>query len=319
MSFEKLSGALLRQRRYSNLFFDPKTLTDKEREEITKTFALSLHAEVSEIASAVNFKDHRPHSVPIDHSKLLYKSVDAFRYVLALLNLWEIDPQTFIDACEDKDLFLHRRHYESLTARGDRPVIIFDADDVIAEFRASFFLWLEKKWGVKADINDRQYYSAAEMQRCGIDSETAFDAFIAEGGFRSLPTNRTVVEAMWLARRAGYWIQILTARPASNLKCFYDTHRWLSDFGVPCDSVAFSPEKYLWVTGQEFYGKGHLVCVVDDSTKHAAEFAKHGVPVIVPAKPYNEDISGTERVTRVDLAQTTGAELFDVIRSHDPR
>lgn len=319
MSFETLADAIKRQRSYSSLFFDPKKLTDSEKEEITKTFALSLHAEVSEIASAINFKDHRPVQVPVDHNKLLYKSVDAFRYVLALLNLWEIDPKTFTEACEDKDLFLHRRYQETLHTRGDRPVVIFDVDDVIAEFRASFFEFLDQKWGIKADLNDKQYYSAAEMQSCGVDSETAFSTFISEGGFRSLPINRTALEAMWACRRAGFWIQVLTARPSGNLKCFYDTHRWLSECGIPYDSVAFSPEKYLWLTGQDFYAKKQLVCVIDDSPKHAAEFAKHGVPVIVPVKSYNEGVESISGITRLNFDEMTSQQLFDVISSHTSR
>jgi hypothetical protein len=319
MSFETIAGSLARQRSYSNLFFSSESLSDKEREEITKTFALSLHAEVSDIASSINFKDHRPHTVPVDRNKLLYKSVDAFRYVLALLNLWEIDPKTFTEACEDKDLFLHRRYQETLRARGDRSVVIFDVDDVIAEFRASFFEFLDQKWGIKADLNDKQYYSAAEMQAQGIDSDTAFNAFISSGGFRTLPTNRAALDAMWMCRRAGFWIQILTARPSTNLKCFYDTHRWLSESGIPCDSVAFSPEKYLWLTGQDFYAKKQLVCVIDDSPKHALEFAKHGVPVIVPAKSYNSDIEGTPGISRINFDEITGSALYEMIQAHTPR
>jgi hypothetical protein len=316
MSFETISGALTRQRAYSDKFFEPGGLSVKEKEEITKTFALSLHTEVSEIASAVNFKDHRRVQEPVDHNKLLYKSVDAFRYVLALLNLWEIDSQTFIQACEDKDLYLNRRHLESERTRGDRPVVIFDADDVIAEFRAAFFEWLDQKWGIKADINDKQYYSAAEMQKGGVDSETAFSTFIADGGFRTLGVNGHAFEAMRMCQEAGFWVQILTARPSGNLKCFYDTHRWLHEAKIPYDSVAFSPEKYLWLVGQDFYSKKQLVCVVDDSSKHASEFAKHGVPVIVPVKSYNEDTQGIKGITRVDFSHVGGRGLFDLIRSH---
>jgi len=316
MSFETISGALERQRVYSDLFFAPEEMSDKVKEEVTKTFALSLHAEVSEIASAVNFKDHRRVQVPVDRSKLLYKSVDAFRYVLALLNLWEIDPQTFIQACEDKDLYLHRRHLESENKRGDRPVVIFDVDDVIAEFRTSFFKFLDRKWGIKADINDKQYYSAAELQKSGLDAEAAFDTFIKEGGFRSLAVNGTAFEAMRMCRDAGYWVQILTARPSGNLKCFYDTHRWLHEAKVPFDSVAFSPEKYLWLTAQDFYPKRELICVVDDSSKHAAEFAKHGVPVIVPVKTYNEDIEASAGIQRVNFDQIGSSTLFEMIRSY---
>lgn len=314
MSFETISEALQRQRAYSDYFFDPSKLSVQEKEEITKTFALSLHAEVSEIASAINFKDHRHQVLPVDRNKLLYKSVDAFRYILAVLNLWDIDAQTFTEACEDKDLYLHRRHMEQASPREDQPVVIFDVDDVIAEFRVAFFEYLNRKWGIKADINDRQYYSAAELQKNGIAAETAFDTFIKDGGFRSLEVNGTALEAMRMCRDAGYWIQILTARPSGNLKCFYDTHQWLIKSQIPCDGVAFSPEKYLWLVGQDFFAKKQLVCVIDDSSKHAQEFAKHGVRVISPVKSYNADIEGVPGITRIDLDAIKSQELFDKIR-----
>ena len=314
MSFETISDALNRQKAYSDYFFDSKKLSVHEKEEITKTFALSLHNEVSEIASAVNFKDHRQQVLPVDRNKLLYKSVDAFRYILAVLNLWDIDPQTFIEACEDKDLYLHRRHADQASPQKDQPVVIFDVDDVIAEFRIAFFEYLDRKWGIKADINDRQYYSAAELQKNGLDAETAFDTFIKEGGFRSLEVNSTTLGAMKMCRDAGYWIQILTARPSGNLKCFYDTHQWLIKSQIPYDSVAFSPEKYLWLVGQGFFAKKQLVCVIDDSPKHAQEFAKHGVRVIAPVKSYNIDIEGVPGITRLDLATIGVQDLFDEIR-----
>lgn len=318
MSFETIAAALERQRTYSDLFFSPESLSLREREEITKTFSLSLHAEVSEIASAVNFKDHRRAQVPVDRSKILYKSVDSFRYILAILNLWGIDARTFVEACEDKDLFLHRRHEETSTSRGERPVVIFDVDDVLAEFRTGFFRYLMDKWGIHADPNDRQYYSSAELKKSGLDTETAFDSFISDGGFRELEPNRTALEAMRLCREAGYWVQVLTARPAANLKCFYDTHRWLHWAQVPYDRVAFSPEKYLWLTGQDFFSRQGVVCVIDDSPKHALEFAKHGVRVIVPAKPYNEDTHGVPGITRLDLDAVSPGDLFQLIGSRGP-
>jgi len=316
MSFETISDAMDRQRSYSNYFFDADALSLKEREEITKTFTLSLHSEVTEIASAVNFKDHRRTQHPVDKNKLLYKSVDSFRYILAILNLWGIDPRTFTEACEDKDLFLHRRHNEAETGRGDRLTVVFDVDDVLAEFRTGFFKYLMDKWGIQADPNDKQYYSAAEIQKSGLDAETAFDSFISDGGFRSLEANQVVLETMRLCQSAGYWVQILTARPASNLKCFYDTHHWLHCAGVPYDRIAFSPEKYLWLTGQDFFVQKQFVCAVDDSSKHAAEFAKHGVRTIVPVKTYNEDTHGAAGITRVDFALMTPDELFQLIESH---
>ena len=95
MSFETLVNALNTQRGFSNLFFDPDELSEKEKEEITKTFVLSLHTAASDLISAVNYKDHRHTQHEVDHAKIIYKSVDIFRYMLATLNLWQIKPEDF--------------------------------------------------------------------------------------------------------------------------------------------------------------------------------------------------------------------------------
>jgi len=314
MSFETLAESLRRQKKYSDLFFDPKNLTIKEREELMKTFALSLHSEISDLVSAVNFKSHRMIDNPVDQNKILYKSVDAFRYILAVLNLWEITSDVFVEACEDKDLFLHRRHLMSERSCKGRSVVIFDIDDVIAEFRMSFNMWLEVKYNIKTNPHDKQYYSASEFKNAEIETETAFDTFILEDGFRNLPINSTAVEAMRMCKAAGYWIQLLTARPRDNLKCFYDTHRWLHEMSIPYDSIDFSPEKFLWLTGQEFYAKGNVVCAIDDSTKHASEYAAHGIPVIVPVKSYNEDTKNVAGITRINFNEMLPVDLFKMIQ-----
>ena len=106
MSFETLVNALNTQRQFSDLFFCPKNLSEKEKEEITKTFVLSLHTAASDLVSAVNYKDHRQAQQEVNHAKIIYKSVDIFRYMLATLNLWEINPDDFVEACEVKDNFL---------------------------------------------------------------------------------------------------------------------------------------------------------------------------------------------------------------------
>ena len=56
MNFETLAKSLIRQKEFSDLFFNSKELSTKEKEEITKTFVLSLHAKTSGVGSAINFK-----------------------------------------------------------------------------------------------------------------------------------------------------------------------------------------------------------------------------------------------------------------------
>ena len=54
-----LDEVLKRQRNFSNIFFDADTATEQDRENLTKMLSLELHAEVSSLVSAINFKAHR--------------------------------------------------------------------------------------------------------------------------------------------------------------------------------------------------------------------------------------------------------------------
>jgi phosphoribosyl-ATP pyrophosphohydrolase len=284
-----------RQNKFSDLFFKPDSMTDEEREEMTKSFALALHAEVSELISAVNFKDHRRLRSSADPSKILYESVDVFRYLLAILNLWGIDPNSLTDAFEDKDMFLHMRyHIESQEWEG-QPVLVFDVDDVIAHFRSNFIDWLETEKGVVVDKNSTEYYTTTEVRDSGLNPEEVFDQFLEERKLRNLTVDKGVVDVINHFYDKGCWIQLLTARPGDVLQCKYDTYRWLSRSGLKFHRVDFSAEKYRWLTKSEYFDSGQIVCAIDDSAKHSAEYAKHGVSTLSPVTPYNkelEDVSG---------------------------
>ena len=85
------------QNEFSNLFFDKSELTSEEKEDLTKSFTLALHSEASGIIDSINFKDHRLTKKSVDRNKLLFKSVDSFRYMLAIMNLWDFSQEDFIE------------------------------------------------------------------------------------------------------------------------------------------------------------------------------------------------------------------------------
>jgi hypothetical protein len=47
---------LKKQNEFSQLFYDTKTMSDKQKEEMLKTICLAMHHEVSELVSSSNFK-----------------------------------------------------------------------------------------------------------------------------------------------------------------------------------------------------------------------------------------------------------------------
>lgn len=298
MPSRKLKDLKKIQDDFSSLFFNTEKMSEEEKIERHKIFTLALHSEVSSLSDAVHYKDHRPLGSETDRQKILYESVDMFRYFLAILNLWEFTSSEFEDAFDSKDAFLWDRETRGIQKWKDQPVVIFDVDDVIAQFRKGFFGWVEDRFGVEFDIEDPSYYVRHPVG--DLSNEEAYMLFIEEGGIRTLPVNEKIITAMKKLREAGVWIHLLTARPSDNLKCLYDTYWWLSKLEIPYDSAALSTEKYRWLTDKPFFKQSKVVCAVDDSPKHALEYAQHDIKVFVPRRAYNEDIWETDNIETFD-------------------
>ena len=298
------SSAAALQKKFSDLFFNPQEMTSEQKQEMMKTFVLSLHGEISELASSINYKDHRLTEQPVDHEKILFKTVDSYRYLLAILNLWEISGEQFAAALEEKDNFLHYRHALENKKWEGQKVVLFDMDDVLAGFRSKFCQFATELTGIHIDPNTSEYYNTTVFRENGIDSEHVFRKFIENRLFSDLTPSKEFVEAFHYLKSQGFWMQILTARPSESLFCYYDTFEWLAKNGIEADAVAFSAEKFRWLSDQEFYGKTQ-VFAIDDSAKHASEYAKHGIPVIVPSTTYNTEMRGRENVVYIENKSDT--------------
>ena len=80
----------------------------------------------------------------------------------------------------------------------------------------------------------------------------------------------------------------------------YDTYWWLSKNNVPYHNIDFSFEKYRWLSDKPFYLKGKVVSAIDDSPKHAAEYAAQGVKTLVPKRAYNKQVWESDNVVLFD-------------------
>ena len=45
-----------------------------------------------------------------------------------------------------------------------------------------------------------------------------------------------------------------------------------------------------------YFDSGKIVCAIDDSAKHSAEYAKHGVSTLSPVTSYNSELESVEGV-----------------------
>jgi hypothetical protein len=290
----KFKDMLDRQKIFSDLFFDSASFNDLKKEEMTKSFALAAHGEITDLVSSINFKEHRANRKTPDREKILYESVDAFRYLLAIMNVWGYTSEEIESAFTDKDTYLHMRHKSENAQWDGRPVLIVDVDDVISHFRKDYFKWLDETCDLKIPEDYPEYYASTPLNARGINPEVSYKDFTSQRKLRDMQVIEGIGEVLRKAQDMGFWIQLLTARPDQNLICLYDTYHWLAINNIPFDGLAFSGEKYRWIVQSPFYG--HVAACIDDSPKHAAEYASHGLLVLSPALAYNTNLTGMTNV-----------------------
>ena len=277
------------QNKFSSLFYDKENMSLKDKEEMLKTISLAMHYEVSEIVSSCNFKVFDKTRFDVDKNKIVYNSIDVFRYLLAIMNLYDITSEDFLNSFNERDIQL-RIDNDIVPPEKNQKVMVVDIDDVICDFRNYFNYWLYKKYNILIDPNSTSYYSSKEVKDHGYSPEGVFEEFINQNEMLNIPVIPQMIEFLNLAKKDGVYIQLLTSRPEANLKCKYQTYAWLFNNNVPYDNIGFAPEKYIWVAKKDFYLNGQLVTAVDDSPKHAMEYATHDVHVLVPKTEYNKDI-----------------------------
>ena len=134
-----LKNYLELQEKFSNLFYNKSRMSSKQKEEMLKTLSLSLHSEITKIVSSTNYKFYDKEEFIVDKGKVLYKSVDAFRYLLAILNLYDINEDTFLKAFQHKDNYLHKDVSYRTTSK---PVVVLDIDDVLCTIFFNIFCFL---------------------------------------------------------------------------------------------------------------------------------------------------------------------------------
>lgn len=277
------------QKSYNSKVLSEKLKEDRDRLNVTNELGLKAYKALSELL-------HEAAKEDCDQTNLTFTSVDVLRYIMSILNVWDVNSSDVEDAFKIKDAQLSVALDMSRNEWQNQPVVIVDIDDVLAEFRGTFANFLTERFGIQANPESKQYYFVEEVQQDGFNPEAVFKAFVDEGMFRNLPVVPGAVDFLKGLKRKGYWIQLLTARPKENKKIFYDTFYWLRENGIIFDDVDFSPEKFRWCAASKYYDKGGIYQAIDDSPKHAIEYAKHGISVKVPIKSYNTDITDSENI-----------------------
>lgn len=285
------------QSQFSELIGTARQMTIAERDKMTRDLSLALHTEVSHLVSATSYRPHTDEKPDPDPDKILFESVDVIRYAIAIMNLWNQTPESFEEAWRLKDCYLASYRITKKNIWAGQPVAIVDIDDVLCEFRLAFSNWLKRSYNIDASVDSPEYYFINALKTAGVNPEGVFDKFISEGELANIPVVGCAIEFMQSLKKEGYFVHLLTARPRENLRCLYDTHAWLRKNKIAFDRLDFASEKLRWCMQSDYWVSGSIKFAIDDSPKHASEYAKHGIKVLSPRKSYNKEIKSLNLVT----------------------
>jgi hypothetical protein len=93
-------------------------------------------------------------------------------------------------------------------------------------------------------------------------------------------------------------VHLVTARPADNLVCKYDTYQWLAAVGVRYNGIDFTGEKLAFISKSEYCTRGMIACAIDDGPSHVNSYVAHGFRTLMPTKPYNARVEQHANLTR---------------------
>lgn len=280
---------LKEQKVFGDNFYNEKEMSDEQKQEMLKTICLSLHNDVSNMANSTNFK-YYGNKIDTDTTKLLYSSIDVFRYLLATWNLFEISPDQIESAFTYRDTQLNASFKEvAYKDAAKENVVVVDIDDILCEFRKCFNEWLRNEYKVNIDKDSTSYYSSVEVKEAGHSPELVFHKFLEGDNIVNISPITNMINFVNELYDSGYYIQLLTSRPSENNRCNTQTYAWLKNNNVKYDSLAFSPEKYLWLSKQDYYIENKVLFAIDDSGKHAIEYATHAILCMMPDLSYNKN------------------------------
>ena len=120
-------------------------------EERTQKLTLCAHSELSSMMDAINYKMHHNHreiTINAASDKVMYEAVDVIRYMIAIMNDWQITPSQFALAYDKKDTYLKMTAEINEKSWNKEPDVIVDLDDVVVNFRVCFASWLEETFNV---------------------------------------------------------------------------------------------------------------------------------------------------------------------------
>src|SRR6267142_480988 len=279
------------QRAFNSLIY---TRTDENLERI-RSLSLGMVEETLEFLRTFEWKTHRRIkgrllNVAHSHEEL----IDMFKYWLSLVDVSDFPIDEIEQLYYAKSRVVQYRYQEEWLKEIDRPSVIVDIDDVLADYISGMCAWA-REWAptilkltpaqtmqfiTRLDTirHRHQYLSSTTV---GVPSESwrrVKHDFRTRGGKRTIPVFTDARPFLDWCRQNQWIIILITSRPIDRYpNLFTDTIMWLDKADLPFDHLWWSDRKSERLEETHIVMRSQIMFAVDDDPTFVHQFASKGI------------------------------------------
>jgi len=286
------------QQLFNQLIWDKKTLGEDEHAVVERLrhLTLGIVEESMEFIRTFEFKVHRRRTkdryiqnIAHSHEEL----IDMFKYWLSLADAAEFPIERLEELYFAKSRVVQYRYQEEWQKQVDRPVVLVDIDNVLADYITGICQWARSH----ADIMDlplaeldrvverlkvlqasKTWVTASSVDVPYKQWQRVKHHFRVNGGKRDLPVFNDARPFLDWCRRNKWLIVLITSRPIVDYpNLFSDTLTWLTNNNLPFDYVWWAMEKGDRLEEAHVAFRSRVLFAVDDDERYVYQYRFKGI------------------------------------------
>lgn len=300
-TLEELDKMWKVQKLFNSNFVDFSSLTDSEKQEMTKEYVLHLLSEANSLLETINWKMHHKKDLKVNRSDVILEIIDVWKYLLSIGLIWDLTPEEFLRVYDEKSQLVEQRFLQEFGQNSQKDIIICDIDGIIGDYPKSFLRYVKNRArGSHIDVEDFDEDKVDNLDLYEFLGKRGYDLnFVSQckhlyrssGRSREESVIQETSEFLQMMKNAGYYIVLLTSRPFDLYKNLYlDTYVWLESNKVPFDMLINDSKKRNKVS--RLLDTYSIKFILDDDPKVVSSLkglSDRGKTVLfLLDKPYNQ-------------------------------
>lgn len=308
MNSETLRHMWSRQKVFNGNFVDFENLDFETKQTMTKEYVLHMLSESNSLLEEVNWKMHHKSTKSVNRSDLVLELIDVWKYLLSIALIWDITPEEFSAAFEEKSSLVEQRYLQEFDDIKDRKIAICDIDGVLGDYPATFLDFVSREESIAGyhsqfssdNVTHLDLYKYLEGKVSSDRLKYYKHIYRSSGEIRKESVLQGAQEFLHTLREKGYYVVLLTSRPFSTYKSLYlDTYMWLTSHGLEFDMLLNDSKKRDKIT--KLLETSDVQFIVDDDPKIISGLV--GIDklskIYLMDRTYNQTYEAQDKVVRV--------------------